>query len=160
MKFEIEKKFLVKNNSWKKNAKGNKICQGYACMNAFNLRIRIEDYQLAFLTIKEKSNEITRKEFEYPIPLTDAKELLEILCSEPYIEKTRYKIEFKGYLWEIDEFHGENRGLVLAEIELKHENELFLIPNWAGEEVSHDPRYYNSNLAKAPYSKWNTIKNK
>jgi CYTH domain-containing protein len=110
----------------------------------------------AYLTIKSAMTGITRNEFEYKIPLMDANYMLDELCQKPLIEKIRYKIQMDGFIWEIDEFLGQNAGLVVAEIELEDEDQEFPKPDWLGVEVSDDVRYLNANLVKNPYSKWST----
>jgi CYTH domain-containing protein len=117
------------------------------------VRVRIAGDR-GFITIKGKTEQISRPEFEYPIPLNDASELLETLCLRPLIEKTRYRLERQGVLWEIDEFRGDNQGLLLAEVELTDPNQVLNLPDWIGEDVSHDSRYYNANLIKYPYAQW------
>ena len=109
----------------------------------------------AYLTIKGGTTGITRLEFEYEIPLEEANEILNELCQKPLIEKIRYEAYVGRFKWEIDEFQGENAGLVVAEVELEDENQEFLKPDWLGEEVSDDFRYQNANLVKHPYSQWN-----
>ena len=106
------------------------------------------------LTIKGKVQGISRSEYEYPIPQQDAAEMLDNLCLRPLIEKTRYRIEFAGLVWEVDEFYGVNEGLILAEVELESEDAEFARPDWVGQEVSGNPRYYNANLVKDPYTEW------
>ena len=106
------------------------------------------------LTVKGITRGNSRLEFEYPIPVADADQLLDELCEKPLIEKTRHLRQVGDMTWEIDEFHGDNEGLVVAEIELAHEDQRFDIPTWVGQEVSGDPRYYNSNLASHPYTSW------
>jgi CYTH domain-containing protein len=108
----------------------------------------------AFITIKGITRGTTRQEFEYAIPLSDAEALMK-LCLRPLIEKTRYVLEYRGKRWEVDEFHGDNDGLVLAEIELAREDEPVDMPPWIGEEVSHDVRYFNANLVEHPFTRWN-----
>ena len=154
MPVEIERKFLVKNEKWKNSVKRRfSIKQGYLSLDPERVvRIRLKD-QKGFLTIKGRSEGITRVEFEYKIPLEEAKQML-LLCKQPMIEKVRHEIFYKGKLWELDEFEGANKGLVLAEIELNNENDFFLLPNWVGVEVSKDPSYYNLALATHPYTKW------
>lgn len=154
MPIEIERKFLLKDNSWKASAgKGVLIVQGYlSTAPERTVRVRIYGDQ-GFLTIKGKSSGISRAEFEYPIPSEEAKELL-LLCEYPPIEKYRFKIERDGLVWELDEFFGANEGLLLAEVELVSEDQKILLPEWLGEEVSGDHRYYNSSLALHPFSKW------
>ena len=152
---EIERKFLVKNNGFIHEAyRKRRITQGYICSDADrSVRIRICEDE-AFLTIKSATNERgwSRYEFEQPIPLDDAEELMK-LCLPGIIDKVRYYIKFAGKTWEVDVFHGENEGLIVAEIELESEEETFDLPDWVGQEVSGDLRYYNMMLAKHPYSK-------
>lgn len=154
MGLEIERKFLLKNDKWRKKVKQEiQIKQGYLNSNKKRtVRIRIAD-NTGFITVKGKTKQATRKEFEYEIPIEDAKELLK-LCKKPIVEKTRYLIEYKKKTWEIDEFYGVNQGLVVAEIELEDENEEISIPKWIGKEVTLDARYYNSSLIENPFSKW------
>ena len=118
------------------------------------MRVRLIDNK-GFLTIKDRGNSLVRSEFEYEIPFIDAQEILNNLCEKPIIEKTRYFYNYMGHLWEIDEFHGENEGLVVAEIELSNENEDFASPDWVGEEVTYDSRYFNSSLITNPFKYWN-----
>ena len=115
--------------------------------------MRIEG-ERAVITIKSKSVGASRGEWEYEIPVPDAAELLERLCEQPLVEKTRHRIDYRGHTWEVDEFMGENAGLVVAEIELGSEDEAFDKPDWIGQEVTGDTRYYNSSLIRLPYSKW------
>ena len=154
MALEIERKFLVIGDGYKKGATKSLYCQGYLSSNPDRVvRVRIVD-DSALLTIKGPSNGAVRSEFEYSIPFNDAKSLLE-LCEKPVIEKYRYKVTFGGMLWEIDEFLGDNLGLVVAEIELANEADYFEKPSWLSKEVTTDPRYYNSNLIHHPYKTWN-----
>jgi adenylate cyclase len=128
--------------------------QGYLTSDPVRtVRVRIEG-ERAVITIKSKSTGATRGEWEYEIPVPDAAELLERLCEQPLVEKVRHRIGYKGHTWEVDEFQGENAGLVVAEIELGSEDEAFEKPDWIGQEVTGDPRYYNSSLIRLPYSKW------
>lgn len=154
---EIERKFLVKNNSFKNLAIVQKnIAQGYLNTNPERtVRVRISN-EKAFLTIKGKGSEsgMTRFEWEKEIPLEEGKSLL-ILCEKGVIEKTRFEIPSGNHLYEVDEFYGENDGLIVAEIELSDENEEFEKPDWLGIEVTNDERYYNAYLSKNPYSEWN-----
>ena len=152
--FEIERKFLLKTDAWRKEAdKGTVIKQGYLNTQAERtVRVRIRGKQ-GFLTVKGKTNQATRLEFEYEIPLHDASQLL-ALCEQPLIEKTRFLVYDKDKTWEIDVFEGVNQGLIVAEIELQSESETFSIPTWLGAEVTQDARYYNSNLIKNPYCNW------
>jgi adenylate cyclase len=155
MAIEIERKFLLKNDDWRGLAIGTIYQQGYilAQDKLTSIRLRIIDAD-AYLTIKSKTEGISRNEFEYPIPLEDAKIMLNTLCNRPLIEKIRYKIKQEDLIWEIDEFKGENEGLILAEVELINENQTINLPHWVGKEVTNDSRYYNVNLAKHPYQTW------
>ena len=154
MGLEIERKFLLKNNNWKKAVRNQfAIKQGYLNDDPNRtVRVRIKGSK-GILTIKGKTVNATRAEYEYEIPLSDAQELIN-LCEKPIIDKTRYIVDYQNKTWEIDIFYGENDGLILAEIELDSEQEEFDLPEWAGQEVTTDSRYYNSNLAKKPISKW------
>ena len=151
---EIERKFLVKGDSWRALAKGTQYRQGY--LNSAKERtVRIRTIgDKAYLTIKGLTVGATRSEYEYEIPLADCNAMLDALAEKPIIEKTRYKVPLGGFTWEIDEFFGENAGLIVAEVELASEEQAFAKPEWAGQEVTSDPRYFNSNLIKHPYSKW------
>ncbi|WP_189414991.1 CYTH domain-containing protein [Cellvibrio zantedeschiae] len=152
MAIEIERKFLVVNDSWR-SAIAVYFCQGYLNRSKERtVRIRVAGDQ-GFLTIKGASKGASRTEFEYEIPLADAKQML-ALCDGPLIEKYRRKISFAGMLWEVDEFLGDNQGLVVAEIELESEEQAFEKPDWLGEEVTQDVRYYNSNLSVNPFKSW------
>lgn len=154
MAIEIERKFLVKGDGWRFLSSGTIYRQGYiATEKGKTVRVRVFGKQ-ARLTIKGPTKGRTRAEFEYPIPLEDAEEILNTLCKPPLIEKTRYKIPLHDLIWEIDEFHGANQGLIIAEVELEEESQNLDFPDWIGEEVSDDPRYFNSSLAKHPYSQW------
>jgi CYTH domain-containing protein len=152
---EIERKFLVTNGSWRKEPlQWISIRQGYLSLTpACVIRVRAAGSD-GFLTVKGKTNNAERLEYEYRIPRADADELLELLCQRPLIEKTRYKIQFRDHQWEVDEFHGVNAGLVVAEIELKDRAEKFEIPKWLGLEVTDDQRYFNSNLVNDPFLTW------
>jgi CYTH domain-containing protein len=149
---EIERKFRVKEGTWRQ-AKGAQYRQGY--LNSAKERIvRVRTIgNKGYLTIKGLTVGASRMEFEYEIPLQDANELLNI-CEKPLIEKIRYTVEDGGMVWEIDEFAGDNRGLIVAEVELDSEDQQFPKPDWIGKEVTGDPRYFNSNLIKNPYKKW------
>ncbi len=154
MATEIERKFLVKGDQWRKLADGVVYRQGYLpTQKGRTVRVRVIGNQ-GYLTIKGPVVSHVRSEFEYPIPIEDAAEILETLCDRPFIEKKRYKISVKDLVWEVDEFFGENQGLIIAEVELNDPNQIIDIPDWIGEEVSSDPRYYNSSLVKYPYSQW------
>ena len=151
---EIERKFLVKGDSWRTLAKGTTYRQGYLnSIKERTVRIRTVGGK-AFLTIKGLTVGATRMEYEYEIPMADCNTMLDALAERPLIEKKRYKVEFGGLIWEIDEFFGENAGLIVAEVELKSEDQAFKKPDWAGDEVTDDPRYFNANLVKHPYSRW------
>ena len=151
---EIERKFLLISEGWKGQSTGDVIRQGYLSSDHDRVvRIRIMNEE-AFITIKSSTDGLFRNEWEYPIPFDDAEEMLENLCQRPLIEKKRYRILYQGMLWEVDEFLGENAGLLIAEIELESEDQSFAIPEWVGQEVTHDPRYYNTNLMKNPYRTW------
>lgn len=154
MGLEIERKFLIKDTSWKNETKeGISIRQGYLNSEVERtVRVRVHGEQ-GVLTIKGKNQNLTRKEFEYQIPLDDALDLID-LCEKPIIEKTRFLLSVNHNTWEIDVFEGENEGLVVAEIELTSEEESFDIPSWLGEEVSSDSKFYNSSLIKNPYANW------
>ncbi len=151
---EIERKFLLKNNDWKKEVeRSHTIQQGYLSTDPDRtVRVRIKDKK-GLITIKGKTQGMSRAEFEYEIPIRDAKELIK-LCLSPIIHKIRYIISHKNLEWEIDVFLGENQGLALAEVELESEGQEVFFPPWIGQEVTHDMRYYNSNLIKLPFSKW------
>jgi adenylate cyclase len=151
---EIERKFLVAGDAWRALGEPVLLRQGYLNSDpARTVRVRIEG-QGAAITIKSKNVGATRGEWEYPVPLLDAAELLDRLCERPLIEKYRSRIAYQGHVWEVDEFLGENAGLVVAEIELGAADEPFARPDWIGEEVTGDPRYYNSSLIHLPYSQW------
>ena len=153
---EIERKYLVNLATWVPQNAGTHFKQGY--LNAQKervVRVRIEGAK-AKLTIKGITTGVTRAEFEYLIPVEDAAILLDNLCEQPLIDKHRHKEVHGGKTWEIDVFHGDNQGLVVAEIELTSEAEAFERPSWAGDEVSSDPRYFNSNLLKNPFKSWVT----
>jgi len=154
MGVEIERKFLIDKNKLPTLKNGYTIKQGYIpTVDHTTVRIRIRDKE-AFLTIKGKSQGASRLEFEYPIPLSDAEEMLTNLCHSSLIEKTRYLIEHKEHTWEVDLFEGSNRGLIIGEIELEREDEDFSWPEWVTKEVTDDVRYFNSNLIKSPYTDW------
>jgi len=151
---EIERKYLVTDDSWRAGAKGTTMRQGYLHANAgLTVRVRTEG-ESAVLTIKKGIEGISRHEFEYEIPRDDAQFMLDNLCAGHIVEKTRHEVEFKGMTWEVDEFHGENAGLIVAEIELESEDQAFDRPPWLGQEVSDDPRYLNASLSRVPYSEW------
>ena len=149
---EIERKYLVNGDEWRV-ADSQFYCQGYLNRDANRtVRIRIAGNE-AWLTVKSITTNMTRAEFEYSITLADAEQMLQ-LCEAPLIEKRRYVVDYEGMSWEVDEFLGENEGLVVAEIELESETQPFQTPPWIGEEVTDDPRYFNSRLSIAPYKSW------
>lgn len=150
---EIERKFLVQGENWREG-RGITYRQGYlSTAPERTVRVRTAGDK-GYLTIKGASRGASRLEFEYEIPLHEANQLLDELCHQPLIEKRRYKVQYGGLTWEVDEFFGENDGLVLAEIELRDEDQAFDPPAWLGREVTGDPRYYNANLVNHPYSRW------
>ena len=154
MAIEIERKFLVKEKPFSIAKRSLKINQGYIInekSNVIRVREKGDDY---FLTIKGNNIGISRLEYDFPISKEDAKELIFHFCKTTLIEKTRHYIEHKGHTWEVDEFHGKNNGLIVAEIELESEDEKFEKPDWVGEEVTQDDRYYNMNLAIHPFTSW------
>lgn len=149
---EIERKFLVRGSGWQTDAP-QRIVQGYLNRDkARTVRVRIAGAE-AFLTIKGVTTGATRAEFEYPIPLADAEALL-ALCDGPLIDKLRHRVAHGGLLWEIDQFLGDNAGLVVAEVELASEDQAVALPPWAADEVTGDSRYYNSSLATQPFCQW------
>ncbi len=155
---EIERKFLVDQEKLPLLPTPYTIQQGYIAATGATVRVRIRNNE-AFLTLKGKAKGLTRSEFEYPIPLADAKAMLSELCIHPFISKKRYLIEHEGHTWELDIFEGENEGLIVAEIELESETEPFAKPDWVTEEVSNDPRYRNAYLVTQPFSTWKAEKN-
>lgn len=154
MGVEIERKFLLVGDAWRALGEPVLLRQGYLSSNPDRtVRVRIEGGQ-GTMTIKGRSVGATRAEWEYPIPLLDANELLDRLCEQPIIEKFRRRIALGGHTWEVDEFLGANQGLVVAEIELASETEAFDKPDWVGAEVTDDRRYFNSSLIRHPFSHW------
>ncbi len=155
MATEIERKFLVNDDSWRGAvSKKSFFRQGYlASSDGASVRVRVSDDK-ANLNIKSMTLGVSRYEFEYAIPLSDAEEMLDKLCLGPKIEKVRYFVEHLGHTWEVDVFEGDNAGLIVAEIELDAEDEAFEKPSWAGDEVSDDERYYNVCLVTHPYKDW------
>lgn len=151
---EIERKFLVKDDSWRGKGAGKRYRQGYlSTVKERTVRIRtVGDKGL--VTIKGIAVGATRSEYEYEIPLADANEILDNLCERPLIEKVRYRIPRGDLVWEIDQFDGENRGLIVAEVELKNEKQTVPLPSWIGQEVTGDLRYSNANLVAHPFSTW------
>ena len=153
MAIEIERKFLVKLENWNTDIEGILYQQGYLAINDKNVvRVRIKG-EVATITIKSHETGISRSEHEYEIPVEDADYLMNNLCVTGIIEKTRYKVPYKGKVWDVDEFHGNNNGLWWAEVELDHEEEDVIIPSWAGKEVTGEVQYYNAYLSKHPFQK-------
>lgn len=155
MGIEIERKFLVRDDRWRQRVERSaRMRQGYLTSDArCSVRVRLADGQ-GFLNIKSGTLGIRRSEYEYPVPAAEAEEILDALCEKPLLEKIRHFVRHGQHLWEIDEFAGDNAGLIVAEIELSHPDEPFDRPGWLGEDVSHDIRYYNSQLARRPYKTW------
>jgi Uncharacterized protein conserved in bacteria len=155
MGIEIERKFLIRHAGWRAQAgEGIVYRQGYlANTERSSVRVRIAG-ERGELNIKGATLDVRRTEYGYEIPKQDAEEMLQQLCAQPLIEKRRYFVEHAGHTWEIDVFEGDNAGLMVAEIELQHADETFARPDWVGEEVSNDPRYYNVNLVQHPYKYW------
>ena len=152
---EIERKFLVTGGAWQQTEIVQQIRQGYLSTTKERVvRVRVKD-ELATLTVKGITQNASRIECEYDIPLDDANLMLDDLCQKPLIEKTRYRLLVKNREWIVDEFHGENSGLVVAEVELNELDENIIIPDWAVVEITGDSRYYNSNLVTNPYRNWN-----
>lgn len=172
---EIERKFLIKSDAYRQLATGTYYRQGYIpTVNGMTVRIRIAG-ERAFTTFKDHAVGLTRHEFEYEIPVADAQQMLTLMCEQPQIEKHRYVIPIEnctdatghpctatlpddtaveGLHWEVDEFHGDNEGLIIAELEVPSEEVHFTLPAWIGQEVTGDHRYYNSQLCKVPYKEW------
>jgi len=155
MAVEIERKFLLSSDEWRKEVEQSlEMKQGYLSRDAqSSVRVRICKGR-ADINVKSTRDGIYRLEYEYAIPLEDAEEMLKLVAHRPIIHKTRHIIHHGRHCWEIDEFHGENDGLIVAEVELKNREEPFDAPHWLGREISTDARYYNSNLSKVPYSAW------
>jgi len=151
---EIERKFLVVGDGWRENAEAEQLRQGFLSTEPERtVRVRLAGSQ-GSLTIKGKTIGARRQEFEYEIPGADAQRMLDTLCERPLIEKVRYTLCVGRHTWEVDVFEGENAGLVIAEVELESEEEAFDKPDWAGEEVTDEPRYFNSNLVAKPFRTW------
>ena len=150
---EIERKYLVVNEQYKAGVP-TRILQGYICSEENRVvRIRVKG-EKAYITIKNATIGFARNEYEYEIPVADAEAMLHNTCQQPIIDKTRYVLEHKGFTWEVDEFHGDNEGLVFAEIELDSVDEPFERPAFLGEEVTGNSRYYNAYISKHPYNTW------
>jgi adenylate cyclase len=154
MPIEIERKFLVADDAWRGGREGQRFCQGYLASDAgVTVRVRRAGPK-AYVTIKGQGDgSLVRPEFEYEIPVEEAEQMLLSLCRQPLIEKTRHEVGHAGHLWHVDEFGGENAGLVLAEVELNHPAEEVVLPSWVGEEVTSDPHYRNSALVAWPMGK-------
>lgn len=152
---EIERKYLLKNDLWKDHIlKSEHYVQAYLSNNKqCSIRIRISGDK-ADLNIKSMTIGIMRDEYEYSIPIEDARKMVDTLCHKPCIEKTRYFVEHTGKTWEIDVFEKENQGLVVAEVELNNADEEIQLPEWVGLEVTEEPKYYNVCLLQHPYSEW------
>ncbi len=154
MSIEIERKFLVIGDHWKQSAQGILYRQGYLSIDKDRtVRVRIAGDR-GCMTVKGPTVGIARAEFEYEIPVGDANEMLDALCLKPLIEKVRYTLVYRTIRWEIDEFLGENRGLVIAEVELSDPEQQIDLPDWVGMDVSEDRRYFNSSLVSHPYRNW------
>jgi adenylate cyclase len=153
---EIERKFLVNGDSWRRGATGQRISQGYLCSSADRVvRVRVIGDR-AFLTIKGAQHGASRYEYEYDIPMREATEMLERLCERPLIEKIRHHLMVDGREWVVDEFEGENAGLMIAEVEFEREGQAIALPDWVGAEVTDEPRYLNVNLVRHPYRLWSS----
>lgn len=151
---EIERKFLVTGDAWREQAGGTPYRQGFLSTEPERtVRVRVAGAR-GWITVKGKTTGARRAEFEYEIPLTDATRMLDTLCKRPLIEKVRYTVVVGDHTWEIDVFEGDNAGLIVAEIELRAEDEVFEKPEWVGKEVTDDPRYFNANLVANPYRNW------
>ncbi len=157
MAIEIERKFLLAADSWREQVERSiDMRQGYFCnTDRASLRVRIEGDR-ARIGVKSMTHTMRRTEFEYPVPVEEARIMLDEMCQPSIVIKTRHLLHFQGHLWEIDEFHGDNEGLLVAEIELGDETESFARPDWLGEEVTDDPRYLNFRLASQPFKDWTT----
>jgi adenylate cyclase len=151
---EIERKFLVAGEAWRETAEGTRYRQGFLSTEPERtVRVRVAESR-ASITVKGKNVGARRTEFEYEIPVAEAEQMLDTLCKRPLIEKVRYTVAVGPHVWEVDIFEGDNAGLKVAEIELGSEDEAFEKPEWVGEEVTDDPRYFNSNLVANPYRTW------
>ena len=149
---EIERKFLTTGEQWR-TATPIYYCQGYLNRDKQRtVHVRIAGDK-AMLTVKGLTTGASRDEFEYDIPIDDAKSML-AMCEQPLIEKNRRIVHHEGLDWEVDEFLGLNEGLIVAEVELESENQVFQTPKWVGDEVTNDPRYFNSSLSSKPFTKW------
>lgn len=152
---EIERKFLVGNEGWRSGvASSRRLVQFYLSRNGpSSVRVRIDGGRRAQLTIKTAASGTSRAEFEYEIPLADAEDMI-ALAEGAVIAKMRHIVPYRGLTWEVDEFHGDNEGLVVAEVELEREDQIPELPPWLGREVTDDRRYYNASLALQPFNRW------
>ncbi len=154
MGIEIERRFLVIDDSWRHGVTGTKYRQGYLYFQDYGvLRLRIAGDQ-AFLTVKMLQDNLSALEYEYEIPFRDAKEMMTKLCDRPPVEKIRYRIPHEKMIWEVDVFLGDNEGLIIAEVELTHTEQVIALPPWAGKEITDDRKYLNASLYKNPYKNW------
>ena len=155
MNLEIERKFLLRSDDWRESTHHcERLRQGYL-NNETQCSVRVRtSAERAWLNIKGVTIGAQRQEFEYEIPLADAHQMLDTLSHKPLIEKVRHFVNLGRHVWEIDEFEGDNAGLVVAEIELEHADEAFDKPDWVGDEVTHDVRYYNTSLSRCPFKDW------
>lgn len=155
MAVEIERKFLVTGSQWRKEVNaGTDYRQGYFCLDPDRtVRVRVST-DSGWITVKGPMVGFTRAEYEYPIPVQDADEMLRTVCLQPIIDKTRYLLNKDRLVWEIDEFRGRNRGLIVAEVEVESERQVIDLPEWIGQEVTSDLRYLNSSLVERPYDEW------
>lgn len=156
MGIEIERKFLVTSDAWRPLGTAVRIRQGYLSIDAERtVRVRTLDKR-ACLTVKgrPRDGELARSEFEYDVPFADAEAMLDTLCVKPLLDKARTTITAGILHWEVDEFFGENAGLIVAEVELASADQILVLPAWVGADVSHDARYFNANLIALPYSRW------
>lgn len=154
MTIEIERKFLVADSDYRKLGEAESCRQGYLLSSPERtVRVRVMA-ERGFLTVKGRTKGLSRAEYEYEIPVAEAEQMLEKLCKKPLVEKTRYTVEINGLTWHIDEFEGQNRGLVMAEVHLESESQQISLPDWLGPEVSGDARYFNVNLVQNPYCRW------
>lgn len=154
MGVEIERKFLVRDRHFLEGLQGERLVQAYLSHDPrATVRVRIHD-QDAWLTVKGKNHGAVRSEFEYPIPASDARAMIDEMCPSGVIDKTRYRLPQGELTWEVDVFHGDNQGLIVAELELTRQDQAFSRPAWLGDEVTADPRYFNSSLSRRPYGLW------
>ena len=154
MAVEIERQILVCRTGWRAHGEGVPYRQGYlSTLPECSVRVRLARDK-GYLTIKGITVGAARAEYEYEIPAGEASEMLDNLCKRPLIEKTRYRIEYQGLIWEVDEFEGDNAGLIIAEVELDEEDQVIVLPEWVGKEVTGDKRYYNASLIADPYTSW------